>query len=173
MSELVRIGAITRWYKKIPGLRGRGMVRYAMNPHVATKLPGAARAAPQRCIRRRSLTPNRAAVPYGINGGLRRMSELETPEADMMRDHSSLDTAPATLRPEESRPGLDPDNPGAAPDTTLNHTATPCRLPAVPCPSQPLNRMPQKCSTGKLARSCFSGQGDIPLAQLDTRAIHE
>ena len=27
------------------------------------------------------------------------MSDLETPEADMMRDHSSLDAAPATLRP--------------------------------------------------------------------------
>jgi hypothetical protein len=48
VSELVRIGAVTRWYEKIPGLRGRGIVRYAMNPHVATKLLGAARAAPQR-----------------------------------------------------------------------------------------------------------------------------
>src|SRR3954453_12640037 len=56
-----------------------------------------------------------------INGGLRRMSDLETPEADMMRDHSSVDAAPATLRAEESQPGLDPDNPGAAPDTTLGH----------------------------------------------------
>src|SRR3954463_16608267 len=51
--------------------------------------------------------------------GLRRMSDLETPEADMMRDHSSVDAAPATLRLEESQPGLDPDNPGAVPDTTL------------------------------------------------------
>src|SRR3954452_5345422 len=48
---------------------------------------------------------------YGINGGLRRMSDLETPEADMMRGHSSVDAARATLRLEESRPGLDPDNP--------------------------------------------------------------
>src|SRR3954454_16917758 len=56
-----------------------------------------------------------------INGRLRRMSDLETPETDMMRNHSSLDAAPATLRPEESQPGLDPDNPGAAPDTTRSH----------------------------------------------------
>ena len=48
MSELVRIGAVTRWYEKVPGLRGRGMVRYAMNPHVATKLPGAARVEAQK-----------------------------------------------------------------------------------------------------------------------------
>src|SRR3954470_574276 len=97
------------------------------------------------------------------------MSDLETPEADMIRDQGSVDAARATLRPEESRPGLDPDNPGAAPDITLGHTATPCRLSAAPRPSQPLNRTPQKRSTGKLARSCFSGQGDIPLAQLDIR----
>src|SRR4051812_36441399 len=58
------------------------------------------------------------ACEYGINGGLRRMSDLETPEADMMRDHSSVDAAPATLRLEESQPGLDPNNPGVAPDTT-------------------------------------------------------
>ena len=58
---------------------------------------------------------------YGINGGLRGMSDLETPEADMMRDHSSVDAAPATLRAEESQPGLDPDNPGAAPDIMLGH----------------------------------------------------
>ena len=49
------------------------------------------------------------------------MSDLETPEADMMRDHSSIDAAPATLRPEESQPGLDPNNPGAAPDTRRGH----------------------------------------------------
>src|SRR3954454_9818888 len=55
----------------------------------------------------------------GINGGLRRMSDLETPEADMMRDHSSIDAAPATLRLEESQPGLDPNNPGVTPDTAL------------------------------------------------------
>ena len=49
------------------------------------------------------------------------MSDLETPEADMMRDPSSVDAAPATLRLEESQPDLDPNNPGAAPDTTLGH----------------------------------------------------
>ena len=42
------------------------------------------------------------------------MSDLETPEADMMRDQSSLDAAPATLRAEESQPGLNPNNPGVA-----------------------------------------------------------
>ena len=51
------------------------------------------------------------------------MSDLETPEADVTRDHSSVEAAPATLRPEESRPGLDPDNPGAASDITLDHVA--------------------------------------------------
>src|SRR4051812_6612013 len=49
------------------------------------------------------------------------MSDLETPEADMMRDQSRVGTALATLRPKESRVGLDPDNPGAAPDTMLGH----------------------------------------------------
>ena len=51
------------------------------------------------------------------------MSDLETPEADMIRDQGSVDAARATLRPEKSRPGLDPDNPGAAPDTTLGYVA--------------------------------------------------
>jgi hypothetical protein len=53
----------------------------------------------------------------GINGGLRFISDLEIPIADMMRDQSSGEAAPATLRLEESQPGHDPDNPGAAPDT--------------------------------------------------------
>src|SRR4051812_24548682 len=39
----------------------------------------------------------------------RHMSDLETLEADMMRDRSSADAASATLRLEESQPGLDPD----------------------------------------------------------------
>src|SRR3954453_1568950 len=39
------------------------------------------------------------------------MSDLETPEADMIRDQDSVAAARATLRPEESRPGLDLDNP--------------------------------------------------------------
>ena len=51
------------------------------------------------------------------------MSDLETPEADMIRDQGSVDAARATLRPEELWLGLDPDNPGAAPDTTLDHAA--------------------------------------------------
>jgi hypothetical protein len=58
---------------------------------------------------------------YGINGGLRHMSDLETPEAEMMRDQSSVEAASATLRLEESQPGRDPDNPGVAPDTMLGH----------------------------------------------------
>jgi hypothetical protein len=41
----------------------------------------------------------------GINSGLRGRSDLETPEAGMMRDQSSVDAAPATLRAEESQPG--------------------------------------------------------------------
>jgi len=49
------------------------------------------------------------------------MSDLETPAADMMRDQSSGDATPETLRLEESQPGPDPDNPGTAPDTTLGH----------------------------------------------------
>ena len=34
-----------------------------------------------------------------FNGGLRGRSDLETPEAGMMRDQSSIDSASATLRP--------------------------------------------------------------------------
>src|SRR3954447_2868549 len=49
------------------------------------------------------------------------MSDLETLEADIMRNQSSVDAAPATLRAEESQPGLDPDNPSAAPDIMLGH----------------------------------------------------
>ena len=47
------------------------------------------------------------------------MSDLETAAAGIMPDQSSGDAAPATLRLEESQPGLEPDNPGAVPDTTL------------------------------------------------------
>jgi len=76
------------------------------------------------------------------------MSDLETPEADMIRDHSSLDAAPATLQLEESRPSLDPNNPGAAPDTTLDHVAwegavvstPPCRLRCDIAPDRNLER---------------------------------
>jgi hypothetical protein len=56
------------------------------------------------------------------------------PAADMMRDHSSLDTAPTTLRLEESQPGLDPDNPSAAPNATLGHQRHVfARLRSSPC----------------------------------------
>jgi hypothetical protein len=48
MTELVSIGAVTRWREAIPGMRGPGAVRYAMNPHVATKLPGVARVEAQK-----------------------------------------------------------------------------------------------------------------------------
>src|SRR3954452_19459000 len=43
MTELERIGAISRRQEKMPGLRGRGRVVYYMNPNVATHLAGAAR----------------------------------------------------------------------------------------------------------------------------------
>jgi hypothetical protein len=62
------------------------------------------------------MVPGLGLAGDGINGGLRRMSDLETPEADMMRDQSSVEAAPATLRLEESQPGLDPINPGVASD---------------------------------------------------------
>jgi CRP-like cAMP-binding protein len=43
MTELERIGAISRRHAKVPGLRGRGRVVYFMNPRVGTHLAGAAR----------------------------------------------------------------------------------------------------------------------------------
>jgi CRP-like cAMP-binding protein len=43
MTELVRMGAITRRRERIGGLRGPGLVRYFMNPRVATHLPEGAR----------------------------------------------------------------------------------------------------------------------------------
>src|SRR5690349_12654757 len=43
MSELERIGAITRLRVRVPGLRGPGPVRYLMNPRVGTHLSGEAR----------------------------------------------------------------------------------------------------------------------------------
>jgi hypothetical protein len=43
MSELEDCGAISRRYEKSEGSRGRGFVRYFMNPLVGTHLPGAAR----------------------------------------------------------------------------------------------------------------------------------
>jgi hypothetical protein len=43
MSELEQIGAISRERIKVPGMRGRGVVRYFMNPRVGTHLAGEAR----------------------------------------------------------------------------------------------------------------------------------
>lgn len=43
MSELVAFGAISRTREAVPGLKGRGMVSYFMNPKVATGLTGATR----------------------------------------------------------------------------------------------------------------------------------
>ena len=43
MSELESIGAIIRRMDRVPGMRGRGRVRYFMNPIVGTHLAGRAR----------------------------------------------------------------------------------------------------------------------------------
>jgi Crp-like helix-turn-helix domain len=43
MGELEQIGAISRRREKVSGMRGPGMVRYFMNPNVATHLGGKAR----------------------------------------------------------------------------------------------------------------------------------
>lgn len=43
MGELEGIGAISRRRERVVGMRGPGMVRYFMNPHVATHLAGKAR----------------------------------------------------------------------------------------------------------------------------------
>jgi hypothetical protein len=43
MTELEGIGAISRRYEKVPGMRGRGRAVYFMNPNVGTHLAGAAR----------------------------------------------------------------------------------------------------------------------------------
>jgi hypothetical protein len=40
MSDLERVGAISRRRERVGGLRGPGMVRYFMNPSVATHLAG-------------------------------------------------------------------------------------------------------------------------------------
>jgi hypothetical protein len=40
MSELETCGAIIRRREKVPGMKGRGLVRYFMNPRVATHLSG-------------------------------------------------------------------------------------------------------------------------------------
>jgi len=43
MSELVEFGAISRVRERVAGMRGPGVVRYFMNPNVATHLSGKAR----------------------------------------------------------------------------------------------------------------------------------
>ncbi|MGK7871504.1 helix-turn-helix domain-containing protein [Falsiroseomonas sp. E2-1-a20] len=43
MGELASIGAISRKREKVAGLRGPGVVRYFMNPWIATHLPGKVR----------------------------------------------------------------------------------------------------------------------------------
>jgi hypothetical protein len=43
MTELEQLGAIVRVRQKVPGMRGRGVVRYFMNPRVGTHLAGEAR----------------------------------------------------------------------------------------------------------------------------------
>lgn len=43
MGELATIGAISRRRERVAGMRGPGLVRYFMNPRVATNLTGAAR----------------------------------------------------------------------------------------------------------------------------------
>lgn len=43
MGELATIGAISRVRERVAGMRGPGLVRYFMNPRVATNLTGAAR----------------------------------------------------------------------------------------------------------------------------------
>jgi CRP-like cAMP-binding protein len=52
MAELESIGAISRRRERIAGLRGPGMVRYFMNPNVATHLAGKARDEAQATARR-------------------------------------------------------------------------------------------------------------------------
>lgn len=47
MGELETCGAIIRRIERVPGMRGRGVARYFMNPKVATHLSGGARDAAQ------------------------------------------------------------------------------------------------------------------------------
>lgn len=47
MSELCSYGAIARRRDRVEGMKGSGLVRYFMNPNVATHLSGAARDAAQ------------------------------------------------------------------------------------------------------------------------------
>jgi hypothetical protein len=43
MADLESIGAVSRRRERVPGMRGPGMVRYFMNPNVATHLSGKTR----------------------------------------------------------------------------------------------------------------------------------
>jgi hypothetical protein len=52
MGELERIGAISRRREKVAGMRGPGVVRYFMNPNVATHLTGKTRDQAQAAARK-------------------------------------------------------------------------------------------------------------------------
>jgi hypothetical protein len=57
MGELVRIGVLRRERVPVPGLRGPGMVRWYMNPTVATRLGGKARERAQAEAKALDLAP--------------------------------------------------------------------------------------------------------------------
>ena len=95
---------------------GRLRVADPLLPHGVDHVAGVAALAARGAPTARGL----GLAGYGIHRGLRRMSDLETPEADVTRDHSSVEAAPATFG-RESQPGLDPNNPGAAPDIRRGH----------------------------------------------------
>lgn len=57
MTELETVGAISRKRVKVAGMRGPGMVRYFMNPHVATHETGKARATAQASFGKLRLVP--------------------------------------------------------------------------------------------------------------------
>lgn len=52
MGELVKLGAVSRLQAPVEGLRGRGAVRYFVNPNVGTHLSGKARDDAQSAARR-------------------------------------------------------------------------------------------------------------------------
>src|SRR3954451_17521199 len=99
------------------------------------------------------------------------MSDLETPEADVMRGHRSVDGAPATLRPEETRPGLDPDSPGAAPNTTLDHVARAVRKAValvVRCRSPDAPQAPRRQRCGAYIRATGPGCARITCLSISS-----
>lgn len=67
MTELEEFGAIIRKREKVDGMKGRGLVRYFMNPRVATHVGGAARDDAQR-----------AAPPLRVVASAARGSERPT-----------------------------------------------------------------------------------------------